>query len=126
MLQGLQARQGMLNYFRREKVKRVKENGKMYITGYSTIGGALCAKILKWSPDWDMVDFEDLPQVRQMCQSYCLRNIAQIRGQVKSDIPGAIDWSAFASRADKLREDVIKFWNTSTTALRFTPSRGGL
>jgi hypothetical protein len=122
----LAANQGYLNQYRREYVKRIKEKGKMYITGYSTIGGALNIKWLKWSPDWDLVDFEDLPQVRQLCTAFVLRNLGMLRGLIKSDIPGQIDFEKYLTRADKLDEDVHKLWNTSSTSLKLTPTRGGL
>ena len=126
MLQALEARQGMINKFRREKIKRVKKDGKMFMTGFSTLGGALCAKIFKWSPDWDLINLEDLPQVRALCTAKILRNIGMLRSMVKTDTPGNIDFSMWLQRADTIEDKVYQYWNATTENLSWTPTRGGL
>jgi hypothetical protein len=97
----------------------------MYMTGFSTVGGSLCAKILKWSPDWDLVNMEDLPQVRQLCTAKILRNLGMLRSLVKSDTPGTIDFSTWLQRADTLEDKIFSYWNSTTENLAFTPGRGG-
>ncbi len=125
-MMGLQARQGYVNQFRRERVTKVKENGKTYVKGFSTVGGTLNAKFFKYSNDWNMVEFEHLDEVRQLCQSYVLRNLAQLRSLVKSDVDGAIDWNSYTTRADNLYDRVTKRWTTTTENLAHAIQRGGL
>jgi hypothetical protein len=126
LMDAMAERQALLNKFRREKVQRIKENGKIYITGYSVLGGALNVQWLMWNPDWDMVEFEHLKEVRDLCTAYVLRNLGSLRHLIKSDTPGALDFSQYLTRADALEQPILKRWASSSETLRFTPSRGGL
>lgn len=125
-LQGMQAAQGYANYFRREHYKKVKENGKYYATGYSTLGGALQAKWLKHSYDWNDIEFEYLPDVRNLCKAYIMRNLGMLRAMLKSDTAGSIDFSLYNSRADTLEQKVMEKWEKQPTMLSHSIMRGGL
>lgn len=127
-LQGLQAAQGYTNYFRREKVRkyRNKEDGLLHIKGFSTVGGTLCVKWLCHSYDWDDIDFELLGTCRDHCKAVILRNLGMLNHLIKSDTPGAIDFSLYNTRADQLDEKSIEKWKVSPTNYRFAIMRGGL
>ena len=126
MLDPLAVSQGYSNYFRREKFHKVKENGKWYMTGFSTIGGYLNVKWLCSSNDWDDVPFSLLSDVRDLCKAYVMRSLSSLRSLVKSDIPGNIDYSSMASRANDLEKEVIDRFKASITNQNLSLMRGGL
>lgn len=123
---GMAAAQGMANLYRREKVKTVWENNKKYATGYSTTGGMMNIKWLCSSYDWSHLNQSMKPQVRDLCKAYILRSLGMLRSLVKSDLPGAIDWSMYNQRADSLEEKVLKIWQESTLSQATAIMRGGL
>lgn len=125
-LQGLQASQGYLNYFRREKFQKKVINGKKYITGFSTIGGALNVKWLEAPPDYSLIEFEDLPDIRDLCKSNILQNFGMLRQLIKADIPGNPDYSLLTNRAKELKDPIITKWNQSSTNNMMAILRGGL
>ncbi len=125
-LQAMAAQQAYLNYFRREHVKTVKENGKRYATGYSTVGGNVNIKWLCRSYDFDDIKFSMWKDFRNICKAYVLRNLGMLRSLVKSDLPGAIDYSMYTSRADTLEQKVEEKWERSATSLALSVMRGGL
>ena len=125
-MQALAAQQAYLNYFRREHVKTIKENGKKYATGYSTTGGAVCIKWLCASYDFDDIKFSMRTDFRAICKAYVLRNIGMLRAMVKSDLPGNIDYSMYTSRADSLEQKVAEKWEKCATSLALSVMRGGL
>lgn len=127
-LQALQAAQGLTNYFRRERVKkyRNKEDGLLHIKGFSTVGGTLCVKWLMHSYDYNDLEFELEPTFRDHAKAMILRNLGMLRGMLKIDIPGTIDFSQYISRADKLDELSIEKWKVMKTNYKFAILRGGL
>lgn len=126
-LQGLQAAQGYTNYFRVEKLKkyRNKEDGKLHIKGFTSVGGTLCVKWLMHSYDYDDLEYELEPTFRDHAKAQILRNLGMLRNLLKSDIPGGIDFNMYITRADKLDEASIEKWKTSKTNYRFAIMRGG-
>jgi hypothetical protein len=77
---------------RQEHYHIIKENGKRYITGFSTIGGLLNVKWLCTSYDWEDVLYEHLePIARPMVKIKALEAVKAIRDLVKSDTPGQLD-----------------------------------
>ena len=125
-LQALQAAQGYINYFRREHVKVVRENKKQYVEGYSTVGGNVNIKWLKYSYDWDDIPFSFLTQVRNLAKANIMRNLGMLRAMVKSDTPGTIDFSLYNTRADALEGKVLPKWESSATNYDYSIMRGGL
>lgn len=125
-LNALAAQQGYLNYFRREHVRTVKENGKRYATGYSTTGGNVNIKWLCRSYDFDDIKFSLWTDFRMLAKANILRNLGTLRQLVKSDTPGEIDYSAANARADTLETKVLDKWGASSTNYRFAIMRGGL
>lgn len=125
-MQSMAAQQGYTNYLRREHVKTVKENGKKYATGYSTVGGMMNIKWFKKSYDWNDINYSLLPDVRDLCKAYILRNLGMLNALVKSDLPGVIDFSLYNQRSDTLEEKVITKWDESMTNYSYAIMRGGL
>ena len=109
------ANQSMMNYAKREKVTMFIRDKKRYVSGFSTIGGTICAKLAFWSPDWDYVQFDRLNETRQLCTSYILQNLGMLRSLVKTDMPGNLDYSLYTNRATALYDRVTKFWATLPT-----------
>lgn len=125
-MQAMAAQQGYTNYFRREHVKTIKENGKKYATGYSTVGGMMNIKWFLRSYDWNDVNYTLLSDVRDLCKAYILRNLGMLNALVKSDLPGAIDFSLYNSRADTIETKIVEKWNEAKTNFSYALMRGGL
>jgi hypothetical protein len=49
-----------------------------------------------------------------------------LRALVKSDVPGAIDFSLYNSRADSLEQKVIEKWEKQASNLALAIMRGGM
>lgn len=120
------AQQGYVNYFRREHVRSIKENGKRYCIGYSTVGGSVNVKWLCCSYDFDDIKFSIRTDFRNLGKAAILRNLGMLRALVKSDVPGAIDFSLYNSRADSLEQKVIEKWEKQASNLALSVMRGGL
>lgn len=126
ILDPLAVSQGYSNYWRREKFHKVKENGKWYITGFSTIGGYLNIKWLCSSKHWDDIPFVLQSDVRDLCKAYVMRSLSSLRSLVKSDVAGAIDYSSMASRANDLEKEIVDKFKSSVTNQSLAIMRGGL
>lgn len=120
------AQQGYVNYFRREHVRTIKENGKRYCIGYSTVGGSVNVKWLCCSYDFDDIKFSIRTDFRNLGKAAILRNLGMLRSLVKSDVPGAIDFSLYNTRADALESKVIEKWEKQASNLALSVMRGGL
>jgi len=118
--------QNQVNFLRQEKYHLIKENGKRYITGFSTVSGQLNILFLCASKNWDDVKFEHLTDIaRPLVKIEALRAINYLRKLVKGDVPGAIETDAFLQRADKLEEQVNKLIGSITTTYQLAISRSG-
>jgi hypothetical protein len=107
MLDNLAVQQGFLNHFRREKYSKKRIDGKLYAYGFTTIGGNLNFKWLKWSPNWDDIPFSDLEVLaRPMAKINVLNNFGVLRSLVKSDIAGQLDATVLTNRAEKLENEL--------------------
>jgi|GEM_PF-4686171 len=125
-LQNMETRQGFLNYFRRQHVRKYIKDHKLHITGYSSIGGNLEAKLLKHSYDWDDIIYENLSDVRNMCTAKVMRNLGMLRSQVKNDLPNNIDYKMFIDRAKEIEDPITKKWSESSRNLMLSIMRGGM
>lgn len=123
---GRAAQQGFINYNRREYERDVFKNGKKYVHGYASTGGALNIHWLCMSTDYSRVDYWMLPQVRKLCTSYALRNIGALRSLIKPTDNNPIDFSAMQSRADALEKEVLESFSKNPAALIFSIRRGNL
>lgn len=106
------ARQGILNYATRcefhinyDEERRVKE-----LVGYANRTGTLEIYWAHASNDWHAIDYARVPEVRKLATARVLRALGMLRGQVKADIPGSLNFDMFINRADKLEEEVMNFW----------------
>lgn len=125
MIDGLMAQQGMLNVFRREHYSKVKENGKLYARGYSTIGGNLNIKWLCWSPNWDDIDFDDLePIARPMARSEVLRNFNILRSLCKTDVAGQLDPAILKETRTEIETDLKPILNSIGITGQLSVQRG--
>jgi hypothetical protein len=124
-LDRLAVSQAMLNYFRREKYRRVKIDDKLYAKGFTTIGGNLNFKWLCWSPDFDNVPFELLePVARPMCKIAILRAFGVLRSLVKTDIAGQLDATVLTNAAKELEDAIKPILNSIATSGVMALSRG--
>jgi hypothetical protein len=108
-LSTLAARQGYLNFFRREKYKLTtdRDSGIQYITGFTTIGGILNVKWLMIDPVWTHIPMDELVQfVRPMCKSEILKNFGMLRSLVKQDIAGQLDPQVLKEMRTEIEEDL--------------------
>jgi hypothetical protein len=110
------ARQGILNYATRcefhinyDEKTRTRE-----LIGYANRTGTLEIYWAHASNDWHSIEYARQNEVRKLSTARILRALGMLRGQVKSDIPGQINFDMFIQRADKLEEEVIGFWTSWT------------
>jgi len=120
------ARQGILNYATRCEVhvERDKDTGQKNLVGYANRTGSLEIFWACASNDWSDVEYARQPELRRLCTARVLRALGMLRGQVKSDVPGALNYDMFLTRAEKLEEEVLKFW--TDPALRAVAIRGSM
>lgn len=123
---GRAAQQGYVNYNRREYERDVFKNGRKYVHGYASTGGALNIHWLCMSTDFSRVDYWMLPEVRKLCTAFALRNIGALRSLIKPGDNNPIDFASYASRADTLEQKVLDNWAKNPNALIFAIKRGGL
>jgi hypothetical protein len=120
------ARQGILNYATRQEIhiEYDEKTKKKTLVGYANRTGTLEIYWAKASNDWRAIEYARVPEVRKLATSRILRALGMLRGQVKSDIPGQINFDMFLQRADKLEEEVMAFWRDPS--LRGVVVRGGM
>jgi len=111
MLLDRAVRQGMINYGTRiHHDVYTKADGKKVLRAYSNKMGSLQVHFAMHTLNWDDVEFARRPEVRELARAYILRAFGSLRSQVKADIPGAVDYSSWITRADELRSKVIEEW----------------
>lgn len=125
-MDALATNQAVINRFKREKFRIVKENGKKYATGYSSIGGNLCFKWLCVSYDWDDIDMDMRWRVTDICKAYVLQNLGMLRSLVPGDSNEKVDYSLYLNRAKELLDPQRDFFAKSTSSLTMAIGRGGL
>ncbi len=104
--------QAVTNYHKRVRfnIEINKETGQRVAKGFSSIGGMLDVEFKYWSPNFDLVEFDCLEFVRNYASAKALRALSSIRMLLKSDTPGALDFSSYASRAKELEDRVEEFY----------------
>lgn len=126
MLDQMLANQGMLNVFRREKVSKVKIDGRMFAKGFTTVGGLLNIKWLCWSNNWDDIEFSDLETIaRPMARSEVLRNFGLLRSLCKTDIGGQLDPTALKELRNEIEEQLKPIINSIGITGSMALLRGG-
>jgi hypothetical protein len=126
-IDAMTANQAFLNFFRREKYDRIRdENGKYWATGFSTVGGNLNFIWLKATMNWNDVKWEDVENIaRPIARIEVLRNFGMLRSLIKQDIPGQLDATVLMTQADKIEERVDKILNSIGTVGIYGIERGG-
>ena len=108
LLDDIAAKQGLINFFKRQHYHKEKINGVLYATGFTTVGGILNFKWLCNSKDWDDIPMEDLEVwARPMVRSEVLRNFSVIRSLVKTDIAGQLDPSIFKELRQEIENELL-------------------
>lgn len=105
-------RKGAANIASRTRI-RVEHVGKK-IVGYSTAAGMLEVEWASFSNKWEYIPFNRQSEVRELATSYALRNLAMLRSQARTDIPGTLDYQGFLDRANQLEEKIITLWQSTT------------
>lgn len=105
-------RRGAANMATRMRIKISHVQKK--IIGYSSVSGLLEVEWSSFSRKWDDIPFNRQNEVRKLATAYTLRTLGMLRGQLKTDIPGIVDYNQFITRADTLETDVISLWKAST------------
>lgn len=111
------ARQGIMNYATRQHSHVEKRGDKKILVFHANRAGQAEIIWTKASNDWNDVEFARLPEVRKLATAKVLRALGMLRGQVKPDIPGSINFDNFITRADRLEEEVLEFWKNKPVAL---------
>lgn len=106
------ARQGILNYATRCSVhiERDPVTGVKNLVGYANRTGTLEIFWACATNNWADVEYARQPELRKLCTSRILRALGMLRGQVRTDIAGSLNYDMFLQRADKLEEEVMTFW----------------
>jgi len=104
------ARQGILNYATRAEFHIERKGDKKVLVGYANRTGSLEIHWALASNDWADVEYARQPELRKLCTARVLRALGMLRGQVKSDIPGQINYDMFIQRAKELEDEVMAFW----------------
>jgi len=104
------ARQGILNYATRAEFHIERRGDKKFLVGYANRTGTLEIHWALASNDWADVEYARQPELRKLCTARILRALGMLRGQVKSDIPGQINYDMFIQRAKELEDEVMSFW----------------
>jgi len=104
------ARQGMINYSTRIEFHIELKKDKQVLVGYSNKIGPVEIHWAMASNDWRAIHFDRLNDVRKLATAKVLRAFGMLRSQVKADLPGALDFSGFISRAKELEDGVDKSW----------------
>lgn len=126
VLDNLAVQQGFLNFFRREKYSKKRIDGKLYAYGFTTIGGNLNFKWLKWSPNWDDIPFSDLEVLaRPLAKINVLTNFGMLRSLVKTDIAGQLDPTVLTNMAKDLKTEVQPILNSIGLTGMHALVRGG-
>jgi hypothetical protein len=123
MMSQMESNQGMLNYFRRERVTKVKEGDDFYATGFSTVGGIMNIKWCLWSNNWDDIRFEYLNDVRDLCTAKVLQSLGMLRS-LSSVEAAKLDFSLYTNRAKELRDPIITKWGASSSNMALGIMRG--
>lgn len=104
-------RQAVINYNTRIRHNVIiGRDGKKRLRAISNKMGALEVGWAYRTLNWEEIEFARRPEVRELCRANVLRAFGSLRSQSKSDIPGIANYSDWITRADKLRESVIKDW----------------
>lgn len=116
----------MKNIMRREKLSKVNVPGKgLFAKGYSTSSGYLNIVWLCWSRNFDDVDFDDWPEVIQLCQAEVKNSIGPIRELLRTDSNVPFKEGITKEGQDEI-EKIDKKWSEQSFNNIYTPMRGGL
>lgn len=110
MMMDRSVRQAMLNYGTRVHHTVVTRNGKKYVQLSTNKVGVAQVHFAIKSLDWADVEFARLPELRKLAQAKVLKAFASLRTQARADIPGAVDYSEWLTRAETYTREVTENW----------------
>jgi hypothetical protein len=122
-LRQMEANQGYINYFRREKYKKIKEGNKYYAYGFGTTGGTLNLRWLCFSNKWEDIDFSQLNDVRDLCTAKVLQNLGMLRALIAVEV-AKIDFSLYTNRAKDISDKIMERWRAQSSNLAMSILRG--
>lgn len=112
MLMNRAERQALVNYATRVHHHTEWRDGVKYLVAYSNKLGSLEVHYAFESLNWADTEFARRPELRKLCEAEILHTLGSLRSQVKTDIPGAMDYRDWVTRADTIRKDVQADWKS--------------
>ena len=99
--------QGLTNYMTRVHIDRYQRpDGTWYAQFYSSKGGTVEIYYAMRTYDFNNVEFARRPEVLKLCSAFVKELFANVRRQIKSDIPGAVDYSGWLTEAQTEKKEV--------------------
>ena len=89
------------------------------IVGNSNKTGMLQIDFAYKSNDWNDIDFARRDEVIKLCKAYICKAFAEIRTNVKVNIPGLPDYNKLFDTAKELEQEVLSIWQTYTKPVAF-------
>lgn len=109
-LQNRALAQAMINYSRRVHYEGPYEraDGTRYIKLYSNTQGTFNIWWAKKSLNFDDVRYTQKENAIALCQAKVMQLFGNLRRQIKSDVPGMVDWSYLVSEGKTLWDETVK------------------
>lgn len=112
-LLGRAANQALINYRTRYHLDKFRDkDGKLKLRFYSNKMGLAEVHYAIQTLDFNDVEFARRPELIKLCNAEVKKLFGSIRRQVKSDIPGTVNYSEWVSEADKEIEEVETNWKS--------------
>ena len=83
-----------------------RPDGTWYAQFYSSKGGTVEIYYAMRTYDFNNVEFARRPEVLKLCGAFVKELFANVRRQIKSDIPGAVDYSGWLTEAQTEKKEV--------------------
>lgn len=109
------AQQAYINYNSRKYIDKIIKtdeygNSKYYVRFHSNTGTLAQISFAIKDLDFNHVEFARRPEVIKLCNAEVKKLFGNLRRQVKSGIPGQVDYSSWVSEADKEIGEVDADW----------------
>lgn len=104
------AMQGVVNYNTRTDFRKYEKDGKMYAAFYSTKGGVGEVHWAMRTHNFDDIEFAQRNNVINYCAANVKLLFANLRKQIKTDIPGQYDYGTWISEANDVKDKITTEW----------------
>lgn len=112
-LLGRAANQAMINYRTRYHLDKFRDkDGKLKLRFYSNKMGVAEVHYAIQTLDFNDVEFARRPELIKLCAAEIKKLFGNLRRQIKSDIPGTVNYSDWVSEADKEIQEVEENWKS--------------